>query len=231
MGWITDKLMSSGKTLLYADAFERHFAPSIIENYKSVLSDLGVRFWYKPDFCMSSGFESLMAGAVDDFDELIAENLATLKEMGVSKMIVCSDEAYYVLTKYYKDIAVIHALDLIFEQKDKLLSSSEGEVLYYDSLYLRKLNYKRTPRDILHALGCRVREYPKKSNIEFSTGSEALLAIHSPKCASRVASELLRRIEGETLVVASPRAYVHLKEHGEMHDVEVKEISEFLVEI
>lgn len=223
--------LSSGKTLLFADAFERHYTPWIVENYKSVLSDLGVKFWYKQEFAMSSGFEMLMAGAFEDFAQFVDENIIALKEMGISRIIVCSDEAYFVMKKYYEGFEIVHALDLIVEQKGKLMRTHESAVVYYDSIYFKKLGYKRPPRDVLFSLGLRVREYPFSHEVEYATGTEALLNIHSPRCASRIASELLRKIEGDVLVVASPRAYVHLKKHAEMHDVELRDVSEFLVEI
>jgi Fe-S oxidoreductase len=228
-GKFKEKLDSmSGNTLYYPGCLTKFAAPELEENYKTILTDIGVDFISVPEFnCCGSPVAN--AGYKKDFDGLVEKNKALFKKYGVKRIITNCPSCYHIFKEEYK-MPVEHISQTIFRNIDKLEQKYQDEkICYHDPCHLgRHSGIYKEPRKVLEALGFTVVEMQNSKESSQCCGGGAGLRTNYPEIAAKAAKLRLRQCGEKKLVTTCALCYKQLKENAPS-GVEVYEFSELLV--
>lgn len=215
------------RNVLYYPGCLTHFAAKDLEeNYKKILSKIGIDFIMIPEF-VCCGSPALNAGYKEDFEVLVKKNKELFKKYGVKKIITNCPGCYHIFKTYY-DINVEHITVTISKNLKKITTKKEGKISYHDPCHLgRKSNIYDEPRNILRHIGFEVVELEDNRENALCCGGGAGLKTNYPELASSIAKKRLSQAKTKKIITTCQLCYKHLKENAK--DIEVYELSEVLV--
>ena len=233
-GGFLDKLrgvvleLKGEKVLYYPGCMTRFFLPDLFDNYKSLLSDIGVDYVVINEFnCCGSPL--LNAGYTEEFKKIKEKNLKILKRNNITKIITNCPHCYDLFKKRY-EVRVEHITQVFERAKHKFSAENDGEVAYHDSCLLaRKNNIIDEPRRILKSTGFKLAEPLRSKQNTFCCGAGGGVKQNSPKIANKIAKERLSHLKSKKIIVSCPFCFAHLSENAD-DKKKVVELSTTLVE-
>ncbi len=226
MGFIDriKKGLGFGKTIYVPDCTTKFKCPELYANYKKLIARTGIEC-LELDTHVCSGDVIIDSGFQDIFDEVRQKNLALFEKYNVTTIITNCPEAFKTFKEYY-DIEVIHITQFLTKNMNTIgTMQGLGEIYFHDACSLpRQSMLTLEPRSILEHRGYTVKELPHHKEYTLSCGG--YLLDHQPGIAKACAKQCIPPTV-TSLVVASPRCYLHLK--ATLEGVDVKELSEVLV--
>lgn len=223
-----DRLLSRN-ILYYPGCLSKFMIEDIGQNYKAILTKLGINFIVLPDTELCCGLPALNAGYPNDFQNLVESNVKIFDKHTISKIITSCPECYYVFSNEYP-IKVEHVTETILKNISKLELNdfNEERVTYYDSCYLgRHSGIYDAPREILKMLNFNVVELKNNRVNSMCCGAGGGLKANAPKLAGKIAKKLLSQVKTQKLITTCPMCYAHLKDNSE--DIEIIELSQVLL--
>lgn len=222
------KGLKPGNVIFYPGCMTQHCLPKLLNNYKSLLVDIGVDFKIMNEL-KCCGSPLLNAGISSDFEEVKKENLKLLRKNNITKIITNCPHCYDIFKNQYK-VKVEHITQTLAANKHKLIIGSSEEVVYHDPCLLsRKNNIIKEPRAVLNKAGFLLSEPSRTKGKTFCCGAGGGLKQSSPKISNKIAKERLKQFELKKVIVSCPYCYVHLKENAK-NSKEIIELSETLSE-
>lgn len=214
--------------LYYPGCMTKYYLTEFFNNYKSLLSDIGVDFiTIKELSCCGSPL--LNAGYINEFNEIKEKNLRILEEKGITKIITNCPHCYVMFREHY-GIETEHITQFLAANKRKILSENNEEVSFHDSCLLaRRSQIIKEPREVLKRAGFKLIEPSKSKEKTFCCGAGGGLKQNSPKIADKIAKERLKQLKSDKILVTCPYCYAHLKENSP-NGKKIIEISEVLTE-
>ena len=224
-------IVAGERVLYYPGCMTKHHLPGVLNNYKSLFSDLGIDYTVmnELDCC---GSPLLNAGYAQDFKEIRDKNLRLLRKRGITKIITNCPHCFDVFKNKYdlKGITVEHAAQTLEANKRKLVAENNEEIAYHDPCLLaRTNNISKEPRTVLKHTGFTLIEPLKNKEKTFCCGAGGGIKQNSPKIANKIAKERLSQLHSEKVIVACPYCYAHFCENAS-NKKKIVEISETLVE-
>lgn len=217
----------SGGVVYFPGCTTQKYLPNIAENYKSILTDLGVPIKSAPQFCCGRPLKE--QGYTKEFDAHKAKTTQLLKDEGVTTIITNCGGCMQTLKEDY-GLDVRHTTDVIWEQRKKLQTVNHGEVTFQDNcVAARKLGLVNQSRDILVQTGFRVKEFSECKQGVRCCGGACGLANNGASVSVKLAQRRIRDAPSQTIVTDDPNCYIQLKRNTQNKDVQ--ELSETLVEI
>ena len=214
--------------LYYPGCMTKYYLIDFFNNYKALLSDLGVDFRVINEL-KCCGSPLLNAGHIDDFKEVKEKNLKILEKNNITKIITNCPHCYNVFKKYY-GIKIEHITQTLAANKHKLTAENNEEIAYHDPCLLaRKNNVIKEPRAILKQTGFKLIEPFRAKERTFCCGAGGGVKQNSPKIANKIAKERLKQLGSKKIIVSCPYCYAHLKENTD-NKKKIIELSETLVE-
>jgi len=206
----------------------KYYLSSFFNNYKSLLSDLGINFKTINELnCCGSPL--LNAGYQNDFEDIKNKNLKILRKHRINKIITNCPHCYDVFKKHY-GIRVEHITQILEKNKYKLVTEHDEEITYHDPCVLAiKNSIIKEPRAILKQIGFRLVEPFRTKKETFCCGAGGGVKQNSPRIANKIARERLKQLGTNKIVVSCPYCYAHLKENAN-NKKKIVEISETLIE-
>lgn len=216
----------TGNTLYYPGCLTHFVLPEVEENYKKLLSLLGVDFIFVQEFnCCGSPAKN--AGYMKDFDDLKARNMQLLKKYNVRKIITSCPACYKVFGENYP-VEVEHITTVVAKNLKKVKAQHNESITYHDPCHLgRHSGIFEEPRVILKYVGFEVEELPENRKSSRCCGAGGGLKGNYPRLADDIAKGLLKDVKTKKLVTTCPMCYVHFKENAP--GLEVLELSEVLL--
>ncbi len=203
------------------------YLPNVAENYKTVLTDLGVQVRTVEPFCCGRPLKE--QGYTEEFEKHKAKVKARLAKDSI-KTIVTNCATCMITLRDEFGLEVLHTTDVIAQHKKKLPHFNSGEVTFQDNcITARSLNMTQQARDILVHTGYNVKEFSEcKKNVRCCGGSCGL-PNNAGSVSTKLAQRRLRDAPSQTIVTDDPGCYLQLKRSTQSK--EVLELSETLVEI
>lgn len=216
-----------GDVLYFPGCATQKFLPEVAENYRSILTDLGISIKNQPTFCCGRPLKE--QGYTKEYNEHVANTKAFLEQQGVTSIITNCAFCMQTLQQDY-GLKVRHTTDVIWEQRSKLQQFNSGEITFQDNcVAARKLSLTNQVRDIMVQTGYRVKEFEEhKQNVRCCGGSCGL-GCNAPTVAVKLAQRRLRDAPSNIIITDDPHCYLQLKKNTQ--NKEVLELSETLVEI
>lgn len=217
-----------GRNTLYYPGCLAHIAsPELEENYKELLSRLGVEFMTIPEF-NCCGSPVMRAGYEEDFEELKRRNLELFSKYGIKKIITNCPGCYNMLKNNY-GLEVQHVTQVIENKLSKLKYRKRHEkVTYHDPCHLgRHSGIYDEPRSILRKIGFEVEELEESRENALCCGAGGGLKSNSPKLANKIARNVLANVKTKKLVTPCPMCCAHFRENSK--GVEIVELGELLI--
>jgi Fe-S oxidoreductase len=216
------------KILYYPGCLTLFYMKEVLNNYKSLLDDLGVDYIMIKDMpCCGSPL--INAGYKQDFESLKKNNMELLRQHGISKIITSCPHCYDVFKNHYS-IDAEHITQVIERNKHKLVVENHEDVAYHDPCLLtRKNKVIKEPRSILKQTGFKLIEPSRSREKTFCCGAGGGMKQNSPKIANKIAKERLGQLGSKKIIVSCPYCYLHLKENSG-NKKKVLELGEVLVE-
>jgi Fe-S oxidoreductase len=216
-----------GESLYFPGCATQKFLLEHAENYKTILTDLGIPIKTLPVFCCGRPLKE--QGYTQEYKDHVANTKAFLEEQGITSIIT---NCAFCMQTFQQDygMRVKHTTDVIWEQRAKLQQFNTGEVTFQDNcVAARTLGLTNQVRDILVATGFRIKEFDEhKGNVRCCGGSCGL-GCNAPTVAVKLAQRRLRDAPSDTIITDDPHCYLQLKRNTQKK--EVLELSETLVEI
>lgn len=220
--------IKTGAVLYYPGCMTRFYLKEVFNNYKSVLSDIGIDFRTINDL-KCCGSPLLNAGYVDAFEEVKKENLKLMKKYNVTKIITNCPHCYNIFKTEYS-IKTEHITQTLASNKKKLVAENNEEATYHDPCLLaRKNNIIDEPREVLKQVDFKLIEPIRTKEKTFCCGAGSGVKQNSPKIANKIAKERLKQLESKKIIVSCPYCYAHLKENAGGKK-KIIELSEALIE-
>jgi len=235
--------IKTGNVLYYPGCLTKFVAKELRENYRKILRSIGIDFIELKDLEVCCGSPALNAGYKEDAKNLSEKNLKVFKEHSIRKIITSCPACFKVFSHDYPkllekwDIEVEHTIQTIAkavkEGKLKTKEKFKGMVTYHDPCHLGRYGgIYEEPREILKFLGFEVVEMEFTKENSFCCGGGGGVIGNYPELSEEIAKERIKQAKetkSKTLITACPLCYVHLKNVAK--DIEVKEISEFIVKV
>ncbi|MEM4267980.1 MAG: (Fe-S)-binding protein [Candidatus Woesearchaeota archaeon] len=217
-----------GNTLYYPGCLTRFAAPEIEENYKSILTDIGIGFITIPEF-NCCGSPVINAGYLNDFNGLVKKNSELFKKYGVKKIITNCPSCYRVFKENYR-LNVEHISQTLYRNLSKLEPTWSGEsVCYHDPCHLgRHSGIYNEPRKVLEAIGLKVVEMQSSKDKAICCGGGGGLRTNNPSLAKKIAQNRVMQCKEKMLVTTCCLCYNQLKDVAP-EGLKVYEFSELLV--
>jgi Fe-S oxidoreductase len=217
----------NGTVLYFPGCTTQKYIPEIAENYKTVLTDLGVPVKTIEPFCCGRPLKE--QGNTEAFNEHKAKIKALLERENVTQIITNCASCMQTLKDDY-GVEVAHSTQIIWEQRKKLQQFNNGEVTFQDNcIGARKLGLVNQARDILVQTGFNVKEFSEcKAGVRCCGGSCGL-PNNAGSVSVKLAQRRLRDAPANVIVTDDPQCYIQLKKNTQ--NKEVVELSETLVEI
>lgn len=215
-------------TLYYPGCMTRYCLINFFNNYKELLSDMGIDYITLKDLnCCGSPL--LNAGYASDFEELKQKNLKILKTHNITKIITNCPHCYDLFKNHY-NIPVEHITQTLARNKHKLITENDDEAAYHDPCILaRKNNLTKEPREVLKRTGFKLIEPFRNKENTFCCGAGGGVKQNSPKIANKIAEKRLNQLNSKKIIVSCPYCYAHLKENTD-NKKKIIELSETLLE-
>lgn len=179
------------------------------------------------------GHDAYWTGDEKLYEEVRDFNTKTIKESGISTLVVSCAECYYTFEKLYDlgGIKIQHLSQFIEENNDKLEFKSEnGTLTYHDPCRLgRYMKEYDAPRKALEATGATVKELPQNKQFAKCCGVSAWL-----RCDDQSRAIMLNKLEEATrvvgkegtLAVGCTKCFAHLncvlEDKKPQHDYQLK---------
>jgi Fe-S oxidoreductase len=217
----------TGDVVYFPGCTTQKYLPEIAENYKTVLTDLGVPVRTVAPFCCGRPLKE--QGYTEEFEKHKATIKARLEKEGV-KSIITNCASCMVTLRDEFGLDVQHTTDVIAQNKKKLQSFNSGEVSFQDNcIAARQLGMAQSARDVLVQTGHKVKEFSEcKKNVRCCGGSCGL-SNNANSVSVKLAQRRLRDAPTGVIVTDDPHCYIQLKRNTQ--NKEVLELSETLVEI
>jgi len=221
---LKETISNKGEVLFFPGCTTQHCTPHINDKYKEILSDIGISHITIKDL-KCCGSPLINAGYQKEFDEIKAHNKRLMKKHNVKTIITNAPHCYRTLKKHY-GINTKHILEVINEQKHKLINNHDEEMSYHDSCVLAKNNIIDEPRAILKATGIKLNEPQRNKKDVFCCGASGGLKQNNPSLSNKIAKERLKHFKTKKIVVSCPYCYLHFKENTK--DKKILDISEVI---
>lgn len=219
-------LFSLKKTIYYPGSTLTKYYPEIVLNWKSVLSDFGIRFELEEE--LNTGWALWDQGYHDAYQEHKARLAKYLEENNIKQVITSSPEAAYILREHH-DIEAKHTTQVVFEHINKVQQFNTGEAAWHDNTtQVRRNNLIEEPRRIIQKAGFEIREFSENKHETQCLGTSTGLINNSPRLAAKLALRRAKLAPVKLIITDSPEDYLHLKRNTSH---QVLELSEVLVEI
>lgn len=231
-----------GNVLYYPGCLTKFVAKDLQKNYERLLRKAGIDFIKldKKEVCCGSPI--LNAGYLELGRNLAKKNFLVFKEHSVKKIITSCPACYKTFSQEYPkllegwDIEVLHVTQVLHESwkrgKISFNQLKKKTVTYHDPCHLgRHGGIYEEPRELINSLGFRLVEMEFNRENAFCCGGGGGVRANFPLLANRIAKNRLKqakKTKASLLLTTCPLCYLHLKENSS--DMEVKEISEVLVE-
>lgn len=226
-----------GNILYYPGCLIKFVAKDLNENYKKILSKIGIDYILLSDSEMCCGNPILNAGHKEEAIELANKNFKIFKERGVSKIITPCPACYNMFNKIYPtlvekwDIKVEHVTQTISKaiKEGKISPKNLGvDITYHDPCHLgRYAGVYEEPRNIVKEAGS-LKEMKLSKNYSFCCGGGSGVKTNQPELSSSIAKqriEMAKETNAQILCTSCPMCYLHLKENSK--DLKVMELSQF----
>lgn len=216
-----------GNVIYFPGCTTQKYVPEIAENYKTVLTDLGIPVKTLAPFCCGRPLKE--QGFTEDFLQHKAKIKALLERENVTTIITNCAGCMQTLKDDY-GVDVQHTTQVIWEHRRKLQHFNSGEVTFQDNcIGARKLGLTNQARDILVQTGYKVKEFSEcKAGVRCCGGSCGL-SNNANSVSVKLAQRRLRDAPANIIVTDDPQCYIQLKKNTQ--NKEVVELSETLVEI
>jgi Fe-S oxidoreductase len=190
------------------------------------------------------GHDAYWTGDLDSYEKVRQYNIQTIKDSGISTLVVSCAECYYSFKELYKldQVEIQHISQFIEEHQDKLgHNGKETLVSYHDPCRLgRFMQEYETPRKVLKNAGVTVKELAHNKKFAKCCGVSAWL-----RCDDQSRAIMLQKLEEATravgddgtLAVGCTKCYAHLncvlEDREPQHDykIQVKELGMIIDEI
>lgn len=219
------------RVLYYPGCMTKYYLPELFNNYKSLLSDIGIDFSVMNDLdCCGSPL--LNAGYAADFKELRDKNVKLLRKKGITRIITNCPHCFDIFRNKYdlKGVSVEHITQTLEANKRKLIADNNEEVAYHDPCILARKNHVfKEPRTVLKHTGFTLTEPQKNKEKTFCCGAGGGVKQNSPKIANKIAKERLSKLGSNKIIVSCPYCYAHFCENASKNK-KIVELSETLVE-
>ncbi len=219
-------LFSIKKTIYYPGNTLTKYAPELVLNWKSILSDFGIQFEIQENF--NSGWALWDQGYQEEYNLHKTKLAKYFQKNNIKQVITSSPEAAYILKKHH-DIQVKHTTEIVFEHLNKVQQFNEGQVAWHDNTtQVRRNNIINQPRRILLKAGFEIQEFSENKQETQCLGTSTGLINNSPRLAAKLALRRAKLAPSKTIITDSPEDYLHLKRNTSHN---ILELSEVLVEI
>jgi heterodisulfide reductase subunit D len=206
--------LSGGRALYYPGCMTAGALPGILNNYKALLSDIGVDFVMINELTCC-GSPLLNAGYAQDFEEVKKKNLEILQKQGITKIITNCPHCYSVFKNIY-EFKVEHITQTLFSHKQKLAYNKREEVVYHDPcIHARGNSVFDEPRALLRQAGFKIIEPARTKDRTFCCGAGGGVKQNYPEIANKIAKERLRQLGAKKVIVSCPYCYAHFQENAE----------------
>ncbi|MBS1196201.1 MAG: hypothetical protein H6R33_921 [Actinobacteria bacterium] len=195
---------------------------------------------------LCTGDAARRAGNEYLFQTLALQNIATLNEAGVTRIITQCPHCFNTLANEYPQFGgryqVFHhsqfLMDLVKQGRLKPVGKADGKVTFHDPCYLGRHNDEYdAPRRLLKAAGGRVIEMERAKKRSFccgAGGAQMWMEEHTGKKINLERTEEALATGAPTIATGCPFCYVMLddgvKDLGREEEVAVKDLAMILAE-
>lgn len=216
------------KTLYYPGCITLNCLPNMFNDYKALLSDIGIHFVIIDEF-VCCGAPLLNAGYIADFEEIMKKNIEILKKNQISKIITNCPHCYDVFKSRY-GLSVEHITQTLVAHKQKIVFKKKEEVSYHDPCLLaRKHAIVDEPRILIRQTGLKLIEPAKNKEKTFCCGAGCGVKQNFPEIANKLAKERLKQLGSKKIITSCPYCYMHLQENCE-NKKSIVELSQALID-
>ncbi|HNQ63659.1 MAG TPA: (Fe-S)-binding protein [Syntrophorhabdaceae bacterium] len=236
---------TSSKRLLFTCCIQAYDPRCMVipQNISKILKMCGIEFGVLGEEEACCGNEIRRIGEVGLFEELQEENKATFEEYGIKEIIALSPHCMNALKKEYGDlgIKIYHYTELLAPiMRDGTIlpkTNYNKKVIYHDPCFLGKQNgIFDEPRDILNSIdGLELLEFSRsRENSMCCEGGGGRMFFEvetSYRRNAEVRVSEAKEIGAEIIATSCPFCVMTLEEPAIEKGLEVKEISEILMEV
>lgn len=214
-----------GNILYYPGCLTSFVLKCEAENYKKILSKIGVEFIMLPDniCCGSPVFN---AGYESEGIKLARKNLQLFKEHSVGKIITNCPACFKTFREYSGilpdwniEVEFITTTILNYLKKKKMDFDTRERVTYHDPCHLgRHSGIYDEPREILRILGYEVVEMQNNRENSLCCGGGAGLKTNNPELADKIAKkriEQAKAVRVDKIITTCPLCFAHLEENSD----------------
>jgi len=225
-------MFKTTNVLFYPGCLSKFVLKAETENYKKILTKLGIDFIILPnELCCGSPVRN--AGYEQEATKLARKNFELFKQHNIKKIITNCPACFKTLSKDYKEmisdwnIEVEHiSLTILNNLKEKdIVNHKAGRITYHDPCHLgRHSGIYNAPRDILNILGYEVVEMMHTKENALCCGAGAGLRVNNPKLADKIVKKRIEEAkdtQASKLITTCPLCFSHLSNP----DIEVEEFS------
>ncbi len=233
------RLFKTKNVLYYPGCLTKFVGKDIEENYKKILSKIGVDFIQLKDLELCCGSPVLNAGHQKEAEEIARKNFKIFREHGITKIITACPACFKMFAKEYPklvkdwDIEAEHitmTLSKALKDKKLKLEQIDAEVTYHDPCHLgRHYGIYKEPREIIKSTGAKLMEMRLNRENAFCCGGGAGVRTNYPLLSSSAAKErakMAKDTKAKILITTCPMCFYNLKENAD--GIEVMELSQFL---
>jgi len=215
-----------GKVLYYPGCSSKFVNKDIQRRHEHLLTSFDIDYIKLPDIEVCCGLPALHLGYRDDFQSLINKNVKMFKNQMIKTIITSCPTCYYVFKKHY-NIEVKHISEVILEHVEDLKKNYNGEeITFFDPCNPEKIEMLyETPREILNAIGFKVKELPKNRKESMCCGFP--IKENSPKIASSMAQKILSNVKTSKVITTCPNCFSNLRSNTD--NIEILELTEVLI--
>ena len=213
--------LNKGNILYYPGCLSKYVLKAETENYKRILTKLGVDFIMLPDeLCCGSPVRN--AGYEVEARKLARKNFDIFKKHNVKKIITNCPACFKSLKNDYKEMLSdwdIEVEYIVFTILDKLKMKNiknlkTGRVVYHDPCHLgRHSNIYDEPRNILKLIGYEVVEMLHTRENSLCCGAGAGLRVNNPSLAGKMVENRIKEAKdagAEKIITTCPLCFSHL---------------------
>lgn len=220
-------LFTRGKTIYYPGATLHTYYPQLVNNWKLLLSQFGIRAELNTE--IHSGWPLWNQGYYEEHTYHQQQLRNYLTKHNITKIITTSPEAYYMFTTFHPHIQTIHTTQVAHTYKHKITEHTTITATWHDNTtQVRRNNIIEQPRKLLRTLGITLIEFTENKHNTQCLGTSTGLVNNSPRLATKLAQRRIKHNPTQILITDSPEDYKQLKEHTTQT---VYELSEVLVDI
>ncbi len=218
---------SKKKVIYYPGTTLTKFFPEIVQNYKTILADLGILVEIDESF--NSGWALWDQGYQKEYREHKKYLKNYFSQQNIREIITSSPEAAYILKRDHPELRVRHTTEVIYQHVQKIQSFNSGNAVFHDNTtQVRRNNILQEPRAILQRAGFTLLEFLENKKQTQCLGTSTGLINNSPRLAAKLAMRRAKLAPTKIIITDSPEDYIHLKRNT---NLTILELSEVLVEI